>query len=315
MATAVDTTVRPVSAPPPPDRFRTFTGVVSWAAPAALIVIVIILFQQAWPAVTHYGLGFLTGIDWNPVALSFGALPAVFGTVTTSAIAIAIALPVGVAVALFLAEPGQQGIRGAIGTGIELLAAIPSVVYGIWALYVLAPFSALHLEQPIVDHLGFVRFLGGPAQQRSLFTASLVLAVMILPTLAAVSRDVIRAVPRGLRENAVALGATWWETVWRVMLPAARAGIFGATILALGRALGETIAVTMVIGNRYEIPPSIFSPAYTLSSVIANEFSEATETLYPAALVELGLVLILVTLVVNIAALLLVHQTSAKIVT
>jgi phosphate transport system permease protein len=213
---------------------------------------------------------------------------------------------------LFLAEPGAQGIRGAIGTGIELLAAIPSVVYGIWALYVLAPFSLRNIETPFTQHLGFIGFLSGPPRQTSFFTASLVLAVMILPTLSAVSRDVIRAVPRGLRESSLALGATWWETTWRVVLPTARAGIFGATVLALGRALGETIAVTMVIGNRDEIPKSIFSPGYTLASKIANEFSEATGTLYPSALIELGLVLILVTLAVNLVALLLVRSTQAR---
>ena len=229
----------------------------------------------------------------------------------TSFVALALAIPVGVAVAVVLAEQGQTTIRGILGTGIELLAAIPSVVYGIWALYVLAPWSFAHLEVPISDRFGFVGWLSQPGV-RSLFNASLVLAVMILPTLSAISREVIKAVPRGLRESAIALGATWWETTWQVILPSARPGIFGATILALGRALGETIAVTMVIGNRYAIPPSIFSPAYTLSSVIANEFNEATGTLYPAALIELGLVLILVTLVINIFALLLVRSTSRQ---
>jgi phosphate transport system permease protein len=233
--------------------------------------------------------------------------------VVTSAIALVIALPIGVAVSLLLAEQGAQGIRAAMGTGIELLAAIPSVVYGIWALFVLAPFSLEHLETPVTQHLGFIGFLSGPPRQYSFFTASLVLAVMILPTLSAVSRDVIRAVPRGLRESSVALGATWWETTWRVVLPTARAGIFGATVLALGRALGETIAVTMVIGNRDEVPPSVFSPGYTLASKIANEFSEATGTLHPSALIELGLVLILVTLTVNLVALLLVRSTQARI--
>src|SRR6202011_3919200 len=244
----------------------------------------------------------------------FGALPAIFGTVSTALLALAMAVPVGVAVAVVLAEQGQSTIRGILGTGIELLAAIPSVVYGIWALYVLAPWSYQHIEIPLSDRVTFIGWVAQPGV-RSLFNAGLVLAVMVLPTLTAISRDVIRAVPRGLKENAVALGATWWETTWRVILPSARAGIFGATILALGRALGETIAVTMVIGNHYEIPHSIFQPAYTLASVIANEFNEATGTLYPAALIELALVLILVTLVVNVAALLLVHQTSAKIVT
>jgi len=313
LAAAVDSLTHPVaSIPKPPDRYRTFTAVVSWAAPAALILIVAVLFQQAWPSVTRFGPGFIVGQDWNQVTDNFGALPFIFGTVVTSAIALLIAIPVGVAVAVLLAEPGAQGLRGVLGTGIELLAAIPSVVYGIWALYVLAPWTLLHIETPITDHLGAVPFLGGVPRQTSLFTDSLVLAVMILPTLSAVSRDVIRAVPRGLRESTVALGATWWETVWHVILPAARAGIFGATVLALGRALAETVAVAMVIGNRPEIPHSIFSPGYTLAAVIANEFAEATGDVYQGALVEIGLVLILVTLTVNILALLLVHSARAR---
>jgi len=313
VAAAVDTSLKAPTAPKTQDRYRTLTALVSCAAPAALIVIVLTLLQQAAPAISKFGSAFLVRSTWNPVTLDFGALPFIYGTAVTSAIALAIALPVGVAVSLMLAEPGAQGIRGAMGTGIELLAAIPSVVYGIWALYVLAPFSLKYIETPVTEHLGFIGFLAGPPRQYSFFSASLVLAIMILPTLAAVSRDVIRAVPRGLRESSVALGATWWETTWRVVLPTARAGIFGATVLALGRALGETIAVTMVIGNRDEIPPSIFSPGYTLASKIANEFSEATGTLYPAALVELGLVLILVTLTVNLIALLLVRSTQARI--
>jgi phosphate transport system permease protein len=302
----------PVTVRRTPDRFRLLTALVSCAAPLVLIAIVVILYEEAAPAVSRFGLGFLANSSWNPVTLDFGALPFIYGTLVTSAIAIAIALPIGIAVALVLAEPGAQGVRGAAGTGVELLAAIPSVVYGIWALYVLAPFVFDHAEIPLTQRLGFIGFMSGPPSQTSLFTASLVLAVMILPTLSAVSRDVIRAVPKGLRESAVALGATWWETAWKVMIPAARAGIFGATILALGRALGETIAVTMVIGNRPEIPTSIFSPGYTLASVIANEFTEATGQIYPAALVELGLVLILVTFTINVAALLLVRSTKAR---
>lgn len=312
MSVALETTGSVAPIPKARDRYRALTAIVSCAAPAALVLIILTLLQQAAPAINRYGPAFLVRSAWNPVTLDFGALPYIYGTVLTSAIAIAIALPVGLSVSLFLAEPGASGIRGAIGTGIELLAAIPSVVFGIWALYVLAPFSLHNLETPITQHLGFIRFLSGPPRQTSLFTASLVLAVMILPTLSAVSRDVIRAVPRGLRESSVALGATWWEATWRVVLPTARAGIFGATVLALGRALGETIAVTMVIGNRDEIPPSIFSPAYTLASKIANEFSEATGSLYPSALIELGLVLILVTLGVNLVALLLVRSTQAR---
>lgn len=295
----------------PRDGFRRLVSVVASATPAVLVLIVLTLLQQARPAIEKFGFGFLSGIEWNPVTDTFGALPAIFGTLATSFIALAIALPVGVAVAVILAEPGQTAIRGVMGTGIELLAAIPSVVYGIWALYVLAPWSYEHIEVPVSTHVTFIGWLSDPAV-RGLFNASLVLAVMILPTLTAISRDVIRAVPRGLKENAVALGATWWETTWRVILPSARAGIFGATILALGRALGETIAVTMVIGNQYVVPHSIFQPAYTLASTIANQFTEATGPIYPAALVELGLVLILVTLSVNVFALILVHSTSRE---
>ncbi len=295
----------------PPDRFRTLTGVVASFAPAVLVLITLILLQAAMPAIRQFGFGFLIGRAWNPVTEDFGALPAIFGTLSTAFLALLLALPVGVAVAVILAEPGHTTIRGIVGTGIELLAAIPSVVYGIWALYVLAPWSFQHLEVPISARVGFIGWLSEPAV-RSLFSASLVLAVMILPTLSAISRDVIRAVPRGLKENAVALGATWWETTWCVILPSARPGIFGATILALGRALGETIAVTMVIGNRFEIPKSVFQPAYTLASVIANEFTEATGTVYPAALIELGLVLIFVTLTVNVIALLLVRSVSRE---
>ncbi len=314
MATSVDSPSQlPVARVPRTlDRYRSATAFVSGAAPVALLLIVLTLLQQAAPAISKYGPAFLIGSNWNPVTLDFGALPFIYGTVATSAIAIAIALPIGLAVSLMLAEPGARGIRGLIGTGIELLAAIPSVVYGIWALYVLAPFSLKYLETPVTQHLGFLGFLSGPPRQSSFFTASLVLAIMILPTLSAISRDVIKAVPRGLRESSVALGATWWEMTWRVVLPTARAGIFGATILALGRALGETVAVTMVIGNRPEIPPSIFSPGYTLASVIANEFNEATGSIYPSALIELGLVLILVTVTVNVLALLLVRTTNAR---
>jgi len=310
MAVAAQAT-RPVVAGRPRDGFRTLVAIVATIVPALLVLVVLTLVQQAMPAIRHFGLAFLTTSQWNPVTDQFGALPAIFGTIFTAFLALALALPVGIAVAVVLSEPGHTRIRGLVGTGIELLAAIPSVVFGIWALYVLAPWSYEHIELPISTRFSFVSWLQSPAP-RGLFSAALVLAVMVLPTLTAISRDVIKAVPRGLKENAVALGATWWETTWRVILPSARAGIFGATILALGRALGETIAVTMVIGNQYVIPHTIFQPAYTLASVIANEFTEATGVLHPAALIELGLVLILVTLVVNVLALLLVHSSSRE---
>ena len=298
---------------PPRDAFRSLTLAVALVVPAVLLLVTLVLIQQAAPAIRHYGLGFLIARPWNPVKLDFGALTFIYGTLATSGIALLIALPIGVGVAVFLAEPGAGWARGVLGTGVELLAAIPSVVYGLWALYVMAPFVLLHVEGPLAAGIGtHLGIFAGPARQTSLLSASLVLAVMILPTLAAISREVVRAVPGGLREASIALGATWWETTWRVTLPAARAGIFGATVLALGRALGETIAVTMVIGNRPEIATSLFAPAYTLASVIANEFTEATGQLYSAALIELGLILVLLTLTVNLGALLLVRRSTAS---
>jgi phosphate transport system permease protein len=303
---------RAATAARPADGFRTITTAVSLAAPVLLILVVVVVALTALPAIRHFGAGFLVARDWNPVKEQFGALPFVFGTVVTSFLALAMALPVGIGVALFLAEQGLSGVRGAIGIGVELLAAIPSVVYGIWGLYILAPWLLLHVSRPLSERLGGIPVFAGPARQTNVLIASVILAVMILPTLSSISREVIRAVPGGLREASVALGATWWETVWKVVLPAARSGIFGATVLSLGRALGETMAVTMTIGNRPEIVASVFAPAYTLASVIANEFNEATGTLYPAALIELGLVLMLVTLTVNVLALLLVHRVSKE---
>ncbi len=295
------------------DRFRLITAGTGLVAPLALILIVLVLAQQAVPAIAAFGPGFLTGRVWNPVTLQFAALPYIYGTLVTSLIALLIALPIGVGVALFLAEPGHPRIRGPIGIGVELLAAIPSVVYGLWALFVMGPFVFRTFEAPISERLGNFPLFGGPARSTSFFTAGLILAVMVLPTLASVSRDVIRAVPGGLRESSIALGATWWETTWQVILPAARAGIFGATVLALGRALGETIAVTMTIGNRFQISPSLFQPGYSLAAVIANEFTEATAPLHTAALIELGLVLIGVTLTVNLVALALLRATAQRV--
>jgi phosphate transport system permease protein len=295
---------------PPPEAFRRWTTVVSLIAPAVLIAVVVVVVITSLPAIQQFGPGFLLGRAWNPVKERFGALPFVYGTVVTSFLALLIALPIGVGVALFLAEQGLPRVRGAIGIGVELLAAIPSVVYGIWGLYVLAPWLVLHVSQPLSLRLGSIPIFAGPARQTNMLIASIVLAIMVLPTLSSISRDVIRAVPTDLRENSAALGSTWWETVWRVVLPAARSGVFGATVLALGRALGETMAVTMTIGNRPDIPASLLSPAYTLASVIANEFNEATGSLYPSALIELALVLMLVTLTVNLLALVLVRRVT-----
>jgi phosphate transport system permease protein len=292
------------------DLFRWVTGAPAWAAPAVLLVIVAILLRASAPAIAHNGLAFLAQQVWDPVRENFGALAFVYGTIVSSAIALLLAVPVGVGAAIFLAEPGLPRVRAAVGIGVELLAAIPSVVYGIWGLFVVAPFLLTRIEIPISARLSRISIFGGFPSRQSMLAAGVVLAIMVLPTMAAVSRDVIRAIPWDMREASTALGATWWETTWRAVLPAARGGIVGAGTLALGRALGETIAVTMVIGNRPEISASLFAPGYSLASVIANEFTEATGRIYPAVLMELGLVLMAVTLVVNLGAVSLVRATT-----
>jgi phosphate transport system permease protein len=297
---------------PPRESFFTLTTAVGLLTPFLVLAIVVLLTFDALPAMQRFGAQFLVSRAWNPVKEQFGALPFIYGTVVTSCLALAMALPVGVGAAIFLAEPSLVRIRTAIGIGVELLAAIPSVVYGIWGLYVFAPWLLLHVSRPLSERFGSVPVLSGPARQTSILAASIVLAVMILPTLASISREVIRAVPGGMKEASYSLGATWWETTWKVVLPAARPGIFGATVLAFGRALGETIAVTMIIGNRPEIQTSLFGPAYTLASVIANELLEATGSIYPAALIELGLILMLVALAVNLVALLLVRSVARE---
>ncbi|MDQ6773975.1 MAG: phosphate ABC transporter permease subunit PstC [Candidatus Dormibacteraeota bacterium] len=293
------------------DGYRLLINTVSVLVPLALIAIVVVVAQQAAPALAHFGPRFLTAKVWNPVTNQFGALPFIFGTLVTSFIALLLALPIGVGVAVFLAEPSMPRVRGVIGTGVELLAAIPSVVYGIWGLYVLAPWLLIHVSNPLSHSLGRVPIFAGPAAQTNLLIAAVVLAVMVLPTLASISREVVKAVPTGMKESSMALGGTWFETIWKVVLPTARPGIFGATVLALGRALGETIAVAMVIGSRPTIQASLFQPAYTLASVIANEFGEARGLQY-GALLALGLILILVTLAVNLGALLLVHRVGRQ---
>jgi phosphate transport system permease protein len=270
------------------------------------------LILPAVPAVQRFGLSFLWSQEWDPVHSRFGALPFLYGTLLTSALALVLALPLGLGAALFLAETGRSTVlRTSLSFAIELLAGIPSVVVGLWALFMLAPFMATVVEPALIRSLGFLPVFSGPVSGTSFLTGGVVLAIMILPILVALSRDVIRAVPRDLREASLALGATTTETTWSVVLPYARAGITGAVLLALGRALGETIAVTMVIGNAPRIIARLFSPGYTLASVLANEFSEAG-TLHKAALFELALVLILITIVVNVLARLLVWRFGGR---
>ena len=294
------------------DRFGTLLLGAGLIGPVLLIAVIGLVGFDSRASIQKFGVGFFTARTWDPVHGQFGALTFIYGTFVSSILGLLLALPIGIAVAVFLAEPGLNWLKGPIGTAVELLAAIPSVVYGIWALFVMAPFLYLHFSNPASERLGAFPLLGPPAQQASMLAGGVVLTIMILPTLSAVSRDVIRAVPGTMREASYALGTTWWETTWRVILPAARTGIFGAVILAFGRAVGETIAVTMVIGNRPQIVPSLVQPGYTLASVIANEFTEATGTFYISALIELGLILILLTLLLNVAALVLIRSAERR---
>ena len=270
------------------------------------VLIVIGLFVEllrgSWPSLTAFGLKFLVTSQWNPVTNQFGALPLIYGTVVSSGIAILLAGFVGVFAAAYLADFAPRRLAQPLSFAIELLAAVPSVVYGLWGLFILAPIMRAYIDPFLQARFGWLPIFSGTIYGTGLLTAGVLLALMIVPTVTAISRDVILAVGKDQREASLALGATRWETMRRVVLPAARSGIVGACILALGRALGETIATTMVIGNRPAIEASLFAPSYTLSSVIANEFTEATSDLYLSSLVELGLVLFGVSIVVNAIA-------------
>jgi phosphate transport system permease protein len=260
------------------------------------------------PTLGTFGLGFLVGAVWDPLHGVFGALPFIYGTVVSSLLALAIAVPVSLGVAVYLSELAPEWQRGPLGFLIELLAAVPSIVYGLWGAFALAPWLRSSVEPFLASALGFLPFFSGPQQGFGLLAGGIVLSIMILPTIASVSREVLRAVPSSLREGALALGATPTEVVWISVLPFARSGLVGATLLGLGRALGETMAVTLVIGNRAEISASLFAPAYTMASVIANEFTEATNELHLSALAEMGLVLLLVSVLLNALARLLVAR-------
>lgn len=245
-----------------------------------------------------FGVGFLWSSAWDPVTEHFGAAPFLYGTAVSSLISLALASAIGIMAGVFLAEFAPRKLGVSLGFLIELLAAVPSIVYGLWGLFVLAPFVSQWLGPALQDTLGFLPFFQGTIYGVNMLTAALILTLMILPTITAISRDLIEAMPMRYREASLALGATRWETVAQVVLPSVKRGIFGACMLAFGRALGETIATTMVIGNRPVISTSLFAPGYTVASVIANEFTEATTNLYLSALIELGLILLLISIIV-----------------
>jgi phosphate transport system permease protein len=290
-----------------------FRGIVVLCAVTILAVVGLIVFElitQSRLSMSKFGLKFLIKQIWDPVAEDFGALPFIYGTIVSSILGLIIAVPLSVGTALFLTELCPRWLRGTLSLLVELLAAIPSVIYGLWAIFVLSPFLRVHIQPFLAKYFGWTGLFTGPKYGWGMLAAGIVIAIMILPIIASITREVITAVPRVQREAALALGATKWEMLRIAVLRNARPGIFGAIILGLGRALGETMAVTMVIGNRPEIAKSLFAPGYTLASVIANEFSEAVGNTYLSALVEMALVLFVITLIVNALAGLLVWSIT-----
>jgi phosphate transport system permease protein len=290
--------------------YRCLTTAFALVIPALLCAIAIEVFVAAWPALSKFGIGFFAHSDWDTVRGNFGAAPAVFGTIVSSLLALIIATPLAVGVAVFLSEFAPPYVRQPVAFLIDLLAAIPSVVYGLWGFLVLIPVLRDDVVPFLKDrlHLGGTFLFSGPSYGPSMLAAACVLAIMILPYISAVTREVLLAVPRSQREAALALGATRWEMIWDAVLPYARRGIIGGVMLGLGRALGETMAVTMVIGNRAEISASLLAPGYTMASLIANQFSEATSDIQLSALMAVGAGLFVITVIVNVIARWLVWQ-------
>jgi phosphate transport system permease protein len=283
-------------------------------APALLLVFIAVLADGAWPSIRAFGLSFLTTSIWepNPSREQYGALAFLVGTLVSSLLALALAAPIGIATATFINEILPPRLRGLCRFAIEILATIPSVVYGLWGIFILAPWVMRVLAPVLSKTLGFLPFFGPPKDPRNMLCAVLVLAIMVLPMIVAVALDAMRMVPASHREAALGLGATRWEMVRIAVWPPARSGFVGGCILALGRALGETMAVTMVIGNGHRINASLFAASDTIASTIANQFAEAPSDLFTASLVELALLLFAVTLVVNVIARLMIRPSAAQ---
>ncbi|HVU20434.1 MAG TPA: phosphate ABC transporter permease subunit PstC [Rhizomicrobium sp.] len=297
-------------------RFRGFTALAALSVVVIFCGVIVSLVLGAMPSIKQFGFSFLQTDAWNPVTENYGALASIYGTLITSALAMLVALPVGIGIAIFLTEICPRSLRRPIGIAIELLAGIPSIIYGIWGLFVFAPEFQQTAEPWLIAILGNIpglqSFFAGPPYGIGVFTASLILSIMILPFISAVTRDVFETVPSILKEAAYGLGCTTWEVVWRVVLPFARTGVVGGAMLALGRALGETMAVTFVIGNAHHIQGSVFAPGTTISATIANEFSEATTTMYQSAVIELGLILFFITFVVLASAQLMLRVLERR---
>jgi phosphate transport system permease protein len=296
------------------DRVYTMVVLASvWLVLLLAAGLVAALVWESWEAIRAFGFRFLVTSHWDPVAGEFGALPFIYGTLLSSLLALLIAVPLSLGAAIFLAELAPSWIRPPIAFLIEMLAAVPSVVYGLWGIFVLVPWLRDWVQPALGRTLGFLPLFQGPPYGIGMLAAGILLSIMVMPFITSVSREVLLAVPGSQREAALGLGATRWETTRIAVLRYGRSGLIGAILLGLGRALGETMAVTMVIGNRPEIAASLFAPGYTMASVLANEFTEATSDLYVSALVEIGLLLLLVTVVVNGFAKLLVWSVGGPV--
>jgi phosphate transport system permease protein len=282
--------------------FRSLTRVSAFGVLTLLAAIIVSLVVGSMPAIHAYGFGFLTSSEWDPVNEKFGALIPVFGTLVTSGIALLVAIPVSFGIALFLTELSPRILRRPLGIAIELLAGIPSIIYGMWGLFIFAPMFADTVEPWLNKHIGTLPYIGpffsGPPMGIGLLTAGIILAIMVIPFIASVMRDVFDVVPPMLKESAYAVGATTWEVMWQVVLPYTKVGVAGGIMLGLGRALGETMAVTFVIGNSHDLSKSLLMPGNSISSALANEFNEAFGELYTSSLIELGLILFFITFVV-----------------
>jgi phosphate transport system permease protein len=282
--------------------FRSLTRISAIGVLILLGAIIVSLIMGSMPAIRAFGFGFLTSSEWDPVKEQFGALIPIVGTLVTSFIALLIAIPVSFGIAIFLTELSPRILRRPLGVAIELLAGIPSIIYGMWGLFVFAPLFADYIEPWLNDHVGAMPYIGpffsGPPMGIGILTASIILSIMIIPFIASVMRDVFEVVPTLLKESAYGLGATTWEVLWNVVIPYTKVGVAGGIMLGLGRALGETMAVTFVIGNAHELSKSLLMPGNSISSALANEFTEAYGDLYTASLIELGLILFFITFVV-----------------
>jgi phosphate transport system permease protein len=297
-------------------RFRLLTQLAAFLVVAIFVGIMIALGIGAYPAFKAFGFAFFATSMWNPVTERFGAFPAIYGTLVTSALAMVVAVPVGIGIAIFLTELCPRQFKRPIGIAIELLAGIPSIIYGIWGFFVFVPFFQQTIEPQLIAVFANVPVLSdlfaGPPYGIGTFTASLILSIMILPFISAVTRDVFETVPPILKEAAYGLGCTTWEVMWRIVLPYTRSGVVGGAMLALGRALGETMAVTFVVGNAHHINMSLFAPGTTISATIANEFTEALGDLYVSSLIAIGLILFLITFIVLASAQLMLRSLEQR---